>query len=98
MTKYKLLSIKPSTNKYKKLMATFLLSDKSTRIIHFGDPFYEDYTIHKDNKRKELYISRHKSNENWNDPLTKGALSRWVLWNKTSLSASIKDFKNKFNL
>ena len=94
----KLLSIKPSTNKYKKLMATFLLSDKSTRIIHFGDPYYEDYTIHKDDKRKELYLNRHKSREDWKDPLTKGALSRWVLWNKPSLSASIKDFKNKFNL
>lgn len=94
----KLLSIKPSTNKYKKLMATFLLSDKSTRIIHFGDPFYEDYTIHKDDKRKELYLNRHKSNENWKDPMSKGALSRWVLWNKPSLSASIKDFKNKFKL
>lgn len=94
----KLLSIKPSTNKYKKLMATFLLSDKSTRIIHFGDPFYEDYTIHKDDKRKELYISRHKSRENWNDPMTAGSLSRYLLWSKPTLKEAIKDFKNKFNL
>ena len=30
------------------------------RSIHFGASGYEDYTIHKDDKRKELYIKRHE--------------------------------------
>jgi len=70
----------------------------SIHIVPFGATGYEDYTIHKDDKRKEAYIIRHHKEENWNDPMTSGALSRWILWNKKSLSASIKDFKKKFNL
>jgi hypothetical protein len=36
--------------------------------------------------------------ENWRDPTTPGALSRWVLWNKPSLKGSIADFKKRFHL
>ena len=58
-----------------------------------------DYTIHKDPERKKRYIERHSGmNEDWNDPLTAGALSRWILWNKPSFEDSIKDFKKRFNL
>jgi hypothetical protein len=39
-----------------------------------------------------------KVNENFNDPLTAGSLARWINWNKTTLSASIADFKKRFNL
>ena len=56
-----------------------------------------DFTVHKDEKRKQRYLSRHKSRENWNAPMTAGALSRWILWNKTTRSASIRDYKNRFN-
>ena len=90
----KLVDIQPSTRKDKKLMALF--SDGKT--VHFGSEGYEDYTTHKDNKRKELYLTRHSPRENWNDPQTPGALSRWVLWNKSSLESSIKDYKKRFNL
>ena len=27
--------------------------------IHFGSPIHENYTIHNNDKRKELYIARH---------------------------------------
>ena len=57
-----------------------------------------DFTKHRDPARKERYLKRHKANENWNNPLTAGALSRWILWNKPTLSASIKDFEDRFNL
>lgn len=57
-----------------------------------------DYTIHKDPERKKRYIIRHKKNEHWNDPITAGSLSRYVLWNKPSLRESIKDYKKRFNL
>ena len=30
------------------------------KIISFGAKGYEDYTIHKDEERKERYISRHR--------------------------------------
>lgn len=94
----KLLNIKPSTNKFKRFMASFLLDNGKTKIVHFGDPNYENFTIHKDEKRKELYIKRHEKNENWNNPTTAGSLSRWVLWQKPTLEEGIKYYKNKFNL
>lgn len=92
----RLISIKESNRGTKKYMATFN-DDGTIYITHFGARGYEDYTIHKDDVRKGLYLLRH-SRENWNNPLTAGALSRWILWNKPTLKASITDFKNKFNL
>jgi hypothetical protein len=66
--------------------------------VSFGAKGMSDYTIHKDPERKKRYLERHEKNENWNDPLTPGALSRWILWNKPTLQASINDFKKRFNL
>ena len=57
-----------------------------------------DYTIHKDKKRKERYMKRHKVNENWNDPTTAGSLSRYILWNKPTLKASIEDYRKRFKI
>ena len=91
----KLISISKSNRYNKKLMAQFLINDK-LKITHFCADGYDDYTIHKDEKRKELYIKRHQKKEDWNNPTTAGALSRWILWNKPTLIESIKDYKNKF--
>jgi hypothetical protein len=96
----KLLSIKPSTNKDKKLMATF----DNGRTIHFGSKGMMDYTKYypKDptlaKQKKESYLARHRVNEDWNDVTSAGSLSRWILWNKPTIEASVKDFKNRFNL
>ena len=95
--------IKQSNKKGKKFMATFTqrsLKDQKLKdkIIHFGSAGMSDFTKHKDPLRKERYLKRHKKRENWQDPLTAGALSRWILWNKPTLSASIKDYKSRFNL
>jgi hypothetical protein len=69
------------------------------KIVSFGAKGMSDFTKHKDEERKSRYLARHKGmNEDWNDPLTPGALSRWILWNKPTLEASIKDFKNRFDL
>jgi len=94
----KLLSIKPSTKPEKKYMAVFETDAGRTKTTHFGAAGMSDYTKNKDPERKALYLARHKANENWNDPTSAGALSRYVLWNKTSLRDSISDFKSKFKL
>ena len=31
--------------------------------IYFGSSGYQDYTTHRDDKRKQLYLNRHKKNE-----------------------------------
>ena len=80
----------------KKMTAVFYDGDKKVKTIHFGQAGASDFTIHKDEARKQLYIDRHRKRENWNDPMTAGALSLYVLWNKPTLSASIADFKRRF--
>ena len=94
----KLISIKPSTKPEKKYMAVFETDSGRTKTTHFGAAGMSDYTKNKDPERKALYLQRHRANENWSDPTSAGALSRYVLWNKTSLRESIKDFKSKFGL
>ncbi len=93
----KRVEIKPSKIKGKKLTAVFYENNKKIKTTHFGAEGMSDYTINKDDKRKERYLSRHRARENWNAPMTAGALSRWILWNKKTRSGSIKDFKNRFN-
>jgi hypothetical protein len=93
----KLLSIKPSDKPDKKLQATFENNGR-TKTTHFGAAGMSDYTKHHDEARKSNYLSRHSATENWNDPTSAGALSRWVLWNKPTLAASKADYKRKFGL
>ena len=90
--------IKKSTKPKKKLMAVFTKENGKTKTTHFGAGGMSDFTINKDPKRKELYSKRHKKNENWDSPMTAGALSRWILWNKPNLKDSINDYKRRFKL
>jgi len=93
------VEIKPSTQKTKKLMAIFYDDNgKKIKTTHFGSAGMSDFTIHKDKQRKERYLDRHRKRENWNDPMTAGALSRWILWNKPTLQGSIRDYKKRFKL
>jgi len=92
----KLISIKKAPKPHK-LVATFQDNNRTYQ-VKFGADGYSDYTMHKDEERKQRYLARHKANENWNKPDTPGALSRWVLWNLPTLKASIQDFKTRFNL
>lgn len=93
----KLISIRPSTKSDKKLMATFENNGR-TKTIHFGAKGMDDFTKTKDEQQKARYLARHKANENWNKPDSAGALSRWILWNKSTRQESIADFKKRFNL
>ena len=93
-------------------MSIYLLSksskkDKKWQIItptgkkiNFGATGYEDYTIHKDKERMNRYVNRHSRRENWNKSgiNTAGFWSRWILWNKPSLSASIKNTETRFKI
>jgi hypothetical protein len=94
----KLITIKTSHKKDKKLDAVFE-KDGKEKVISFGASGYTDFTKPPhDEERKERYIKRHQKRENFNDPLSKGALSRYVLWSKPSLEGGIKEYKKRFNL
>ena len=96
---YKFISLKKSTDGTHKYEATiYNETTKRNNVVKFGATGYSDYPTHKDEERKKRYLDRHRKNENWNDPTTAGALSRWVLWNKPTLRASIADFKRRFKL
>jgi hypothetical protein len=93
---YSFLKIVRSKKAGKKLDAVFLnLKTNKKKVISFGQKNASDFTKHKDVQRKNRYIARHKNRENWNDLMSRGALSRWILWNKPTLKASIADYKKK---
>ena len=66
--------------------------------VSFGASGYSDFTQHKDSERKQRYIARHRVNQNWNDLMTAGAWSKHLLWNKPTISESIKSMEHKFNI
>tara|TARA_A100001015_G_scaffold81515_1_gene90326 strand:+ start:99 stop:386 length:288 start_codon:yes stop_codon:yes gene_type:complete len=90
--------IKKSTNEKKKYMAVFYDGTKKVKTTHFGAAGMSDYTKHKDPERKQRYINRHKANENWENYMSAGSLSRYILWGEPTLRSSILKYKQKFNL
>lgn len=93
------VNIGKSTRAGKKMMAIFYdMNKKKIKTTHFGQENASDYTIHGDIARKMNYIKRHEAREDWNDYMSSGSLARWILWNKPSLTESIKDYMNRFKL
>ena len=76
----------------------YYIITKTGKKVYFGASGYEDYTMHKDLKRKERYISRHQDAEDWtqNGIDTSGFWSRWLLWNKPTIKESYDDIKRRF--
>ena len=67
---------------------------KSTR---FGAKGYSDYTIHKDEERRNRYINRHIRDLKTNDPTRAGYLSMYIIWNLPSFEKSVIDYKKRLN-
>ena len=86
--------ITQSTRKDKRYMATFHNGTK----VHFGLKGAETYIDHQDKAKREAYLKRHAKNEDWSNPYTAGALSRWILWNGENISGNISEFKKRFKL
>jgi hypothetical protein len=69
--------------------------------IHIGDVRYDDYTTHKDDKRKSLYYARHKKNEDWTFKTgfwTSGYWAKHLLWWKPTIEKSIKALEDNNNI
>ena len=94
-----------SSRKDKKYM---IKHDNKT--THFGANKMRDFTL-INNKSSQYYLpnkadrdkvktnyrKRHR-NDNLTNPYSPGALSYFLLWNKPTLSASIKDYEKRFNI
>ena len=91
------IHIKKSNINGKKLTALFYNESKQLiKTVHFGATGYLDYTISPhDEERRNIYITRHKANESWNNPMSAGALSRYILWEYPSLTTANNQYANK---
>ena len=70
--------------------------------VYFGSSNYSDFTIHKDEARRQRYVARHEKNESkfWNKSGidTPSFWSRFLLWNKPTIKESYTDIKRRFNI
>ena len=100
---YIMTELKPSSRKDKKYMVKH-----DNKTIHFGAKGMRDFTLMNDKsskfyepskevreKAKANYQTRHKKDP-INTPFTAGSLSYYLLWNKPTLSASIRDYNKMF--
>ena len=93
MIKIKMI-IKPSTRQNKRLQATF----KNGKTVHFGLKGGDTYIDHGDKQKRENYLKRHIKNEDWNNPYSAGALSKFLLWGDyITLEKNYNYFMKKFN-
>lgn len=102
----KLYSIEPANDGKHKYVVMFYIRKRSgwkVKRIAFGAYGMGDYTIYNQTEGKEsadnhrrLYIQRHSKREDWNDPLTAGFWSRWILWEKPTLKASVEALLRKY--
>lgn len=87
-------TLQKSNRKDKRYMVQLQTPD-GNRTIHFGSPRHDNFTTHKDPKRRELYIARHMKRERWDDPTTPGFWSRWLLWEEPHLLDAMKSLERK---
>jgi len=94
------MKIEKGTAKNKKWKAIFYDAEgKKIKTTQFGDNRFEDYTQHKDKKRRSKYRTRHKKDLNKGNYMSAGFLSYYILWGESgALNTNIKSYKKKFNL
>ena len=92
------VTIKKDTTTKKKMVAVFYDKDKKKiKTTRFGADGYTDFIKSGgDVERKSRYLKRHSKEKG--GVMTASTLAKDILWNKPTLSASIKSYKNKFNL
>jgi lipopolysaccharide export LptBFGC system permease protein LptF len=92
--------VEKGTGKNKKLKAIFYDDEgKKIKTTQFGDSRYEDYTQHKDKKRRSKYRDRHKKDLEKGDYMSAGYLSYYILWGQSAaLDTNIKAYKKMFKL
>ena len=68
----------------------------SGKKVHFGAKGYQDYTQHSDEARRKNYLARHgEGGQDWGNRETAGYWSRWLLWEKPSLTGAAAALRKK---
>jgi hypothetical protein len=84
----------PSKKEGKKWDAVF----DDGKVVSFGAAGYEDYTMHRDEERRERYRKRH-AKDLGEDVRTPGYLSYYVLWgDSTSRQKNLLDYQRRFGV
>lgn len=94
----KLVSVEPSERKGKKYVAVFKDERGKYKRTHFGAAGMDDFTLTGNVEARARYWKRHGKDLNTGDPTRAGFLSFFLLWNKPTLEASIKDYKRRFDM
>ena len=95
----KLISVTRTPNSSKAFKAIFKQDSGRNKTIRFGTESNFTMNPNKTEKDRKNYIARHRVNENFNNPMTAGSLSRHLLWGDTrSINKNVASFKIKFKL
>ena len=79
--------------------AVFKMDDGKQKTVKFGTSSNYVTNPDKTNKDRTAYIARHAVSENWNDPMSRGALSRYILWGDSrSIVENTRAYRKRFNL
>ena len=93
---YYFTEIKRSKNPLYKYDAIYINAKTGkNRKISFGDKKEKDFTQHKNKELRNFYDFKYQKKQNWNDLMSNGALSKYILWNKESIEGSLKDYKKR---
>ncbi len=73
---------------------------KKRKTLQIGQAGAEDFILGASETKKNSYIKRHQARENFgiSGIDTRGFWSRWLLWEKPSLTEAIKNIEKKFDV
>ena len=95
----KLQSLERTPSGPKAFKAVFVQDSGRTKTVRFGTESNYVLNPKKTTEHRTNYLKRHKANENWSDPTSPGALSRYILWGESrSWRSNLSSFKRRFNL
>jgi hypothetical protein len=72
----------------------FIITNTGKR-VYFGQAGTDDFTITKNEERKQRYIARHKKNEDWDDINSAAFWSRFYLWEKPTKKEAYENIQQK---
>lgn len=97
--KWQKVTITRTPGERKEFKAVFTDKTGKQKTSRFGTSSNYVLNDSKTDQDRKNYIARHSVNENWQDPTTPGALSRWILWGEQrNLKRNIESFKKRFKL
>ena len=75
----------------------YYIITNNNKKVYFGAAGYSDFTIHKDEARKQRYINRHKKNESkfWHDPDTASYWALKYLWSYPTKEEAYQHIKKE---